>query len=272
MEHNLQTVGRAIKRSGSTGEPLPDVYPSLAREQVKFRRGGTSLVAGWPGSFKSTWALNEVVMWAREGLTILYVSADSDDFTVAKRVAAMITGDRMVDVEKTIRQGAYAEHLNSLGNVHWEFRSLNIQQLDERLVAIKQIHGAMPDLIVIDNLMNVVSSPTDYAGQMIMMRDLDQVARAASAHIMVLHHTHEAAMNKGTPAQPQAVWEIHGKVNQFPRLVLTLAAVADEERESAHLMVACVKNTNGPADRTGRTFTDFMIDTPSARVREIRSE
>lgn len=265
----MQTVHRAVRRAGQMGEPLPEVYPSLTRAEIKFRRGGTSMLAGWPGSFKSTFALNLMIQWAKQGMVILYVSADSDEYTVAKRVAAMVTGDRMVDVEKTIRQGAYASQLVSIGSVHWEFRPLNIAQLDERMTALRKMHGKFPDLVIFDNLMNMVANPTDYAGQMTMCRDLDTAARAASSHIMILHHTHEQAMNKKAPAVPQPVWELHGKLAQFPRMILTLAAQADNETETAHLMVAPVKNSNGPQDRTGQTYEDFMISTPSARIREV---
>src|SRR5207247_7888101 len=110
------------------------------------------------------------------------------------------------------------------------------------------MHGRFPDLIVIDNLLNMLPNPTDYSGQMIYIRDLDQLARAASSHVLVLHHTHEQAINKSRPATPQPVWDLHGRLSQFPRLILTLAANSDPVTETAHLMVACVKNTNGPCD------------------------
>lgn len=266
----MQTVGRAIKRAGVTGEPLPAIYPSLTEAGVKFRRGGTSMVAGPPGAFKSTFALNALTRWAQDPNFVgLYISADSDEHTVGKRCAAILSGDPTDTVEKTIRNGGYTQQLGTLAYIHWEFRALDIKQMDERMAAIKKMHGKFPDLIVVDNLMNVVDNPTDYGGQMLMCRDLDAVARAAASHVMILHHTHEDAQNKNAPQRPQAVWEIHGKVNQFPRLILTLAAQQNQDHTEAHLMVACVKNTNGPADRTGREYTDYIITTANARVSEI---
>lgn len=266
----MQTVGRAIKRAGITGEPLPDIYPTLAQADVKFRRGGTSLVAGWPGAFKSTFALNNLMLWARDpDFVALYVSADSDEHTVGKRCSAIMSGDAMTTVEKTIREGGYDSYLGRLANIHWEFRALKMEQIDERMEAIRKIHGKMPDLLVIDNLMNMVENPTDYGGQMTLTRDLDTLARAAAAHVMILHHTHEKPPERDVPTRPQAIWEIHGKVNQFPRLVLTLAARQNAEHTEATLMVACVKNTNGPSDRTGREYSDFTIRTANARVSEI---
>ena len=175
----------------------------------------------------------------------------------------------MTKVDESLRAGGYADVLKDLTNVHWEFRPLNVKQIDERLLAIEQMHGKKPDLIVVDNLMNMVDNPTDYSGQMIMTRDLDTMARGASSHVMILHHTHENAQNPNRTATPQPIWEIHGKVNQFPRLILTLAAEAAPDHNSAHLMVACVKNSVGPDDRTAREYQDYTIETRSARVREI---
>jgi KaiC/GvpD/RAD55 family RecA-like ATPase len=266
----MQTVARAIRRSGTIGEPLPEVYRSLTKADVKFRRGGTSLVAGWPGSFKSTLALNLLVNWAQQDLVAFYISADSDEYTVSKRCASIITSNPMEKVEESLRAGGYSEQLKMLRNVHWEFRPLNIEQIDERLVAIQKMHGKMPDLIVVDNLMNMVPNPTDYSAQMTITRDLDTLARSAGSHVMILHHTHENQQSKNTRVEPQAIWDIHGKINQFPRLVLTLAAEPVPEREAALLMVACVKNTNGYADRTGREYTEFKINTPCARIEEPR--
>jgi hypothetical protein len=277
----METVARAVRRSGSMGAPLPDIYPSLAHAQVKFRRGGTSLICGWPGAFKSTFALNMLTQWARKDDFVgLYVSADSDHFTVAKRCSAILTGHAMTKVDPSptpanpdpynpLRAGDYDDTLRGLSNVHWEFRPLEMPQLDERMIAISKMHGKMPDLVVIDNLLNMVANPTDYSGQMTLVRDLDVMARKASSHVIILHHTHENAQDKTAPSRPQAIWEIHGKVNQIPRLVLTLAAQPDSDHTRAHLMVACVKNTNGPADRTGREYTDYMIETANARVSEI---
>lgn len=227
------------------------------------------MLAGPPGSFKSTFALNLAVRWAAEGLRILYVSADSDQFTVAKRCAGIITGDHMATIEGTLRQGAYANALSQLSRVHWEFKPLQVRAIDDRVVAIDNMHGAKPDVIFVDNLMNMVESPTDYPGQMTMVRDLDEMARGASAHICILHHTQEHTQKKQKAFTPQPIWEIQGKVNQFPRLILTFGAAVEQEYEWGHLMVANVKNTNGPSDRSGNTYADFNINTANARVTEV---
>jgi RecA-family ATPase len=243
-------------RSGRTGLPLPDPYPNLTDMKVRFRRGGTSMIAGPPGSYKSTLALNMLTQWAGDGVTAFYVSADSDEATVAKRCAAILSGDVTEAVEKTIRKGKYTTTLNRLADVRWSFRALDIDGLALYLQAFEAVYGHVPDLVVVDNLMNCVSGPADFQGQITMTRDLDSLARDMRAHIMILHHTSE--QYQGT--QPPPRWNIQGKVSQFPRLILTLNCV--QER----LSVAVVKNTNGPQQADGGLYTDFIVDTGNCRI------
>jgi hypothetical protein len=238
------------------------------------------MIAGWPGAFKSTLALNFLTRWAmKDDFVALYVAADSDEHTFGKRCAAIMSGDPMTKIDplpteadpnpyNPLRAGDYDQYLRQLSNVHCEWRALTIGQIEERMHAIKQMHGKTPDLVIVDNLMNMVDNPTDYSGQMTWCRNLDDLAKSAQCHVMILHHTHESSQDKEEPAEPQPRWEIHGKVSQFPRLILTLATGGSNSRE-AYLMIACVKNTVGPDDRTGRTYTGYIIDTPSARVSEI---
>lgn len=270
----MQTIAKAALRSGKMGEPLPDLYECQIAERVSWRRGATSMVAGPPGSYKSTLALNMTVQWALQGMTAVYVSADSDAHTVAKRCAGILTGDPMDVIDppppsdpskpytNPLRAGVYTNDLRRLSNIHWEFRGLNVSQLDNRLKTFETMYGDTPDLVVLDNLMNCVDGPSDFSGQITMCRDLDEVARAARCHIMILHHTKEMPPGKG-PIDPPARWEIQGKVAQFPRLILTMAA------EAERLKVATVKNTNGPQDATGRTYADFVVNPDNARISEV---
>jgi predicted ATP-dependent serine protease len=216
------------------------------------------MIAGEPGTFKSTLALNLLCSWVQQGMTAIYVSADSDENTVAKRCAGILTGEPMAEIEKTIRTGAYGPWLSKLEDVRWEFTALDVPQIDKRVQAFETVYGHRPDLIVIDNLMNCVERPDDWPGQLMMTRDLDALARGAGSHVMILHHMKE----EGSPTPPPA-WRVQGKVNQFPRLILSLAAV------QGHLMVAPVKNTNGPQDKTGETFLDFIVDTSSGQIHEL---
>ena len=83
-----------------------------------FRKSATSMIAAPPGRFKTGLALNLAAKWALEGCTVLYVAADSDPHTVAKRCAGILTGDDIEAIEPVIKQGAYRNQLQRLSNIH----------------------------------------------------------------------------------------------------------------------------------------------------------
>jgi len=246
----MQSVARAAVRSGRMGQPLPDIYPNLADVKTRFRRGGTSMLAGPPGSFKSIFALNLVCKWAAEGVSGFYVSADSDQHTVAKRCAAILSGDPADIVEQTLLQGAYARTLNRLSDFGWEYKAMDMNGIVIQIQAFEYMHGHLPDVVFVDNLMNCVDNPTDFSGQMTMVRDLDSLARDIKAHICILHHTSESYQGNSPPPR----WAIQNKVSQIPRLILTFQCV------QGRLSIATVKNTNGPQQSDGQFYRDFTVD------------
>jgi predicted ATP-dependent serine protease len=245
------------------GMPLPDTYRVLAGKKAHFRRGATSMIAGQPGAFKSTLALNICSDWAMKGLSGLFISADSDQHTVGKRCAAIVSGDSVAKIEPVIKSGGYNDDLVKISDIHWEYKQMNLDQIDIRIRAHVAMYGKPPDFIVLDNLMNMVDNPADFQGQIRMTRDLDVIARRAGAHVMILHHTREI----GAASHPPPRWEIQGKVSQFPRMILTLHC--SPGGVNRNLMVAVVKNTNGPQDPSGEDYSDFIINTDNCRVDEL---
>ena len=49
----MRRLSRAIKTASQGGATLPTVWRSLAEQQIAFRRGEVSMVAGPPGSGKT---------------------------------------------------------------------------------------------------------------------------------------------------------------------------------------------------------------------------
>jgi hypothetical protein len=252
----LQSLGKAVERSKDTGSALPNVYESF---KFRFRRGATSMIAGAPGTYKSTLALNLLSRWADKGITGLYISADSDEFTVGKRMAAIRSGDKVSQVERYLREGAYAETLNMPG-VRFGFVPLDMRKLDQHVRGFESVYGSFPDVIFVDNLTNAIDSGGEEFGAMRQMtKDLDVLARASRSHVMILHHTSESWES----VMPPPRWRVMGKVTAIPRLVLTLGC------EGNMLHIATVKDSNGPQDASGQTYESLYVDTDTMRVRDL---
>lgn len=222
------------------------------------------MIAGAPGSFKSVLALNLLTKWSQAGKSGLYFSADSDEFTVAKRESGILTGDATEAIELELTAGRtqrYTEALTGLTGMHFVYEQCDIEAISLHMRSFEAVHGSWPDVVWVDNLINTVDDPTDWGGMIQVLKDLDGIARETKAHVCILHHASES-WDKEHPGEPPPSWAIQGKVTQIPRLVLTVAALG------LSLQVACVKNTNGPQDKTARVRLPFVVQ-PSMRVDDI---
>ena len=260
----MYSLRRFAGRTGELGQALPDPFNSFDLHRIKFRHGAVSLIAGAPGSFKSVLALNILVAWASAGKCALYFSADSDEWTVAKRVGGILTGDAAEYVETELIRGNTAPYIEAMGllnGTQFVYQQCDIDAIAVNMRAFEQIHGTWPDIVVVDNLIDTVEDPTDWGSMIQCLREFDGLARETHAHFMVLHHASES-WAKDNPGLPPPSWAIQGKVSQIPRLVLTVGALGTA------LSVAPVKNTNGPQDPTARMFCRFLVQ-PSMRVNDL---
>lgn len=258
----MQSLAKAFGRSANTGLPLPDTYKSFAAAKVLFRLSATSMIAGAPGAFKSALALNLLAKWARAGVHGLYFSADADEFTTAKRTAAILTQRPVDQVEAGMRGGSadfYKRALMQMENTRWVYKAADIDEIDRHMRGFEAVYGDFPRIVFVDNLLNVSSAGEDWAKAREFIRDLDILAREAESHVCVLHHTSESSYSPGLPPPRSAVM---GKISQFPRLMLTVGS------NESTLNVAVVKNTNGPQDPTAKTFFPMTIDAERMTIRD----
>jgi hypothetical protein len=219
------------------------------------------MIAGAPGSFKSVLALNLLTIWARAGMAGLYFSADSDEFTVAKRTGGILTGEPVERVEYDMTRGdvaAYTDAMRVMDNVHFVYAQMFMDGIANHVKAFEAVYGGWPDVVFVDNLMNYADSAGEWESMREMTRELDSLARETSAHIVVLHHASETASYDRPPPRDK----IQGKVTQVPRLVLTVAA------RGLALYWSCVKNTNGPQDPSASVMSEFLVR-PSMQVEDI---
>lgn len=246
-------------RVGEIGRPLPPTFPIFDEDEnlIRFRKGGTSLIAGAPGSFKSIMALNQCVLWAKQDIGCMYFSADCDENTVVMRLSANLTGHPMKTVETNLLQGhskTYVRALRELEGVEFEYAQMDTDGIVDHVKQYEAFYGQYPQAIFIDNLIDFVDSPDDYGGMITFIRDMAALAGQCGSHVCILHHARLKDGEHGsTSTIPPQDREIAGRVTQIPKVVLTMAA------NQKNLYMACVKNTLGPQYRDARHIIDFKV-------------
>lgn len=252
-------LSRAWQSTNIKATPLPDVWKSLNSTEVnvKFRRGQVCMVAAAPNAGKSMFAL---VYAIKANIPTLFFSADTDTATVMIRTAAHLSGHSQLTVETNLQNNSryYQEYLSKMQNIQWVFDSSpSLDDIEMEIKAYIELYGIAPELIVIDNLMNVAAeTDNEWAGLRAIMMELHDMARKTEACVLVLHHVSEQS-EYGSPTMPPPRRAIHGKVSQLPAIILTLGY----DPSQGMLRVAAVKNRFGPhyadASRWATLFTNF---------------
>ena len=252
-------LSRAWQSTNIKATPLPDVWKSLNSTEVnvKFRRGQVCMVAAAPNAGKSMFAL---VYAIKANIPTLFFSADTDTATVMIRTAAHLSGHSQLTVETNLQNNTrhYQDYLSKMQNIQWVFDSSpSLDDIEMEIKAYIELYGIAPELIVIDNLMNVAAeTDNEWAGLRAIMMELHDMARKTEACVLVLHHVSEQS-EYGSPTMPPPRRAIHGKVSQLPAIILTLGY----DPSQGMLRVAAVKNRFGPhyadASRWATLFTNF---------------
>ena len=211
------------------------------------RRGQLVLLAGLPKAGKTAFC-----MWLAATLNqhTLYFSADSSPHTASTRIAAIATGHTVNTVTAGLAAGAgdyYSEALED-SKVQWCFDSSpSTEDIEQELAAYVEAWDAWPDLIIVDNLMNVQASE-EFEGLKFVMSELHSLARTTGSLVIVLHHCSEAGIRDTTVPPPRS--SIQGKVSQLPELILTAA----HDPATSTFRIAVVGNRSGPQHPDGKKF------------------
>lgn len=239
------TLSNALAQVSRAGEPLPDIWPEFVQQGVSFRQGNLVVIAAGPGGNKSVFAMNLAL---RSGVPSLYVSADTDSFTSGLRAAALLSGDPLPRVEAVLKapEGEkYRRILDEVSrHVQWTFEgSPSIDDIRDEVEAFAYVYGCFPQLVVVDNLMNVYSDEDDNTAMRHNVEALNILARETGACVVVLHHT---VGEYESGERPPGLGALIGKIGKMPSLVLTLF-----RGDFGDLGVCIVKNRFGPADPRG---------------------
>jgi replicative DNA helicase len=258
----LLNLSRAWGGVLTKATPLPDVWTGLAAKQIKFRRGQVCMVAAAPNAGKSMFALIYAI---KAKVPTLFFSADTDITTVMMRAASHTSGHSQITVESNLAGNSkhYNHHFQKIDHIKWVFDSSpSIDDLELEIRAYVELYGIAPELIIIDNLMNVAAeTDNEWSGLRAIMMELHDMARKTEACVMVLHHVSEQS-EYGSPSKPPARRAIHGKVSQLPALILTLGY----DPNQATLAVAAVKNRFGPHTADASDYAQLLVNYAACQI------
>ena len=245
---------------GSSGEPLPTVWESLDAEGTRFLRGQLALVAAGPGVGKSAFVLSYAL---RSRVSCLYFSADSDAFVQLSRALAILGGVNMTDASSMVLSSDFDRIRALVGDVPIRFNynpSPTLDTITQQVHAYEELHGDFPELIVVDNALDVVMEGADADQSQsldALMAWLHELARTTEACVVVLHHV-TGPYNDAN--QPIPLSGVKGQIGRVPELILTLHKQLGEFGSPDLLNVSTVKNRGQKADPTGQSFVSLSFD------------
>ena len=257
-------LDRAWRNVGTAAKPLPTVWKALESKEIKFRRGQVCMVAAAPNAGKSMFAL---VYAIQAKVPTLFFSADTDVATVWLRAIAHVSGHSQQTVENQINHNPrfYDGYVDKISHIQWAFDSSpNLDDIEDEIKAYIELYGISPELIVIDNLMNVAAeTDNEWAGLRQIMMELHDMARKTEACVLVLHHVSEQS-EYGPPSEPPPRRSIHGKVSQLLATILTLGYSPFDNT----LKVAAVKNRFGKHSADGKDNTSLSVNFATCEIRD----
>lgn len=239
----MLTLAQAFRRRGSAGEPLPDIYQSLAARGARPIKGGLTLVIGPASAGKSLLMFNLLVGYAQHNLPSLAFLLDTNELDGASRFASILTGDPFVAIKERVLDGDdyfIRRVMTDLPDLHAVFYAPELSDVEKQLKAFDQRYGAPPDVLVLDNLGNQTSGlDNEYAMLKALTLELDHIAKVEQTAVIAAHHTTDL-----TDMEPAARDKMLGKLHHYAALILSVNFNPD----TREYKVAVVKTREGPSD------------------------
>ena len=264
----MKRLSQRRRKGTSSGVPLPDFFPLLKAHEIRLRRGQLTMLVAQPNGGKSLYAMFAAIQMR---VPTLFISADTDEATMRIRAAAHLMQRPAREVEEMMASSGSVivdEELEVLD----EFLFLayepapSLDDIWEEALAVEEVLGRWPELIVVDNLMNVQGeSDGEWQEMRANMQHFHTLARKIDACIMVLHHVSE---NDSRPFAPPSRRSVQGKVNQLPEQILSVAMNPKENQ----FRIAAVKNRHGAHDPTGEEYVSLVVDAPRMSLYESQSD
>lgn len=253
----MLTLHRSLDGDLSAGEALPPVYRSLEEAEIRFYRSALHMSVGRPGGGKSIFALNHAI---KAKVPTLYFSCDMSRFTFAARTAAILTGESARSVKEIVKtaQGRekYRAALKGVSHLFLAFEKRpGAEEMEEVIEAFTERWGVPPELIVVDNMMNLLSNASDeWSGLREMNHVLDYFAAELGSCVHALHHINLGGVKLDEPA---GMGSTKGQIVELQSLILSIAKTDNE------LRLAAVKNREGKEDPMAKNWKTLDLNPAS---------
>jgi hypothetical protein len=221
------------------------------------------MIAGRSGTQKSGLAL----WWTCQmNLPTLYLSADMSPFTASARVASMMMGSTTDEIEWQMQRGGRARDavLESMENLNltFSFGPITWPGVDAEIEAYVELHNAYPEVIVLDNLMDIEGAASDYAIQMDCMQNITDLSRFSGSTVFVMHHASDKTWDARTdPWRPPSRDQIKNGLAEKPDLTLSVGL----NPKSFEFYIAVLKQRMGPSDPTAQSYATIRADPERTR-------
>jgi hypothetical protein len=267
----MRTILEAIKRPDAVGTEVVLPWPSLAR-LVKLRTKEMLVVGAAPGGGKSMLA----VAWAVQNPDYtLYLAQDSPSSILA-RMLAYHTGIPIREVYSMFGDARGRRKLSLVAReitdrVVIEQGTVTVEGIRQRVNALREWIGRAPNLIVVDNLIDLDGDGATAAELSFYSRnlsDLKQLAIEEDTLVAVLHHVTRSKEDRDdTHSQGRG------------RITLTNLLFAGE-REARHVWgvyndgdktvrVSVLKQQDGRADPAGNLEVSLAWKPETGRLESI---
>lgn len=264
----MKRLSQRRRRGTSAGVPLPDFFPLLKANEIRLRRGQLTMLVAQPNGGKSLYAMFAAIQMR---VPTLFISADTDESTMRIRAAAHLMQTPTKEIEEMMASSA-SVLVDEAMEVLDEFLFLayepapSLDDIWEECLAVEEVLGRWPELVVIDNLMNITGeSDGEWQEMRANMQHFHTLARKIDACLLVLHHVSE---NDSRPFAPPSRRSVQGKVNQLPEQILSVAMNPKENQ----FRIAAVKNRHGAHDPTGEEYVSLCVDAPRMSLYESQTD
>ena len=232
---------------GAAERPAIPELADLSRYPVRFTKDQLVMIAGQSGSGKSTLAQFIVSRW---NLPTLYFSADMSAYDTAVKMACITLNKTSEEIQEELqdeeRRKRIYDALDKL-NVTFSYGDITWRGIEAELDAYVEVFNSYPEVIVVDNLMDIEGCDADYAAQQEAMQFLHSLKNQTECTLIILHHASDKAESDNGSYEPQSRKAIKNGMSEKPDIVLTVGL----NPVKSEFYIAPVKNRRGRSDKTG---------------------